>query len=75
MAQEGGLTGPYTRWYPTLSAYAHASRMSMGHAYGRAGHPPLPPLVLPCIYFANDIGTVFSGWVATRQVPPPWSHP
>lgn len=75
MAAEGGIHGPYTSWYHTLSAYAHAGRMSTGHAYSPSGAAPLPPLVLPCIYFATDVGTVFSTWWNKREVPPPWPHP
>lgn len=75
MAKAAGLVLPYDRWYPTLSPYAHGSRMSMVHAYGPAGKPSPPPLVMPCIYFANDIGTVFTSWSTKREVPTPWPHP
>jgi hypothetical protein len=75
MAKAVGLTVPYSRWYPTLCSYAHASRMSTGHAYSRASQGPLPALIHPCIYFVNDVGTVVSVWWRKQEVPSPWPHP
>lgn len=72
----GGLTGPYSRWYSVFSAYSHPIRMAMVHAYrvkGAQGGPS--PIIEPCIYFANDVGTVFSTWARRREVPAAWPHP
>lgn len=75
MAKEADLIGPYTRWYHILSAYAHPTRMATAHAYGPPGRATPAPLVPPCIYFSNDVGTVFSGWATQREIAPPWPHP
>lgn len=75
MAKAGGLTSPYERWYSVLSAYSHPTRMATVHAFVRPGAEPPAPLVLPCIYFTSDVGTVVSAWGTRRQVPPIWPHP
>ena len=74
MAKAVGMGGIYSRWYPVLSAYSHSNRMSTGYSYSPSGQN-LRPLVTPCIYFVNDVGSVFSGWAADREVKPPWPHP
>jgi hypothetical protein len=75
MAKVSGLTGPYQRWYSVLSAYSHPSRMATVHAYSPKGGESPEPLIMPCIYFANDVGTVVSAWATRREVPPIWPHP
>jgi hypothetical protein len=75
MAKEAGFGDPYSRWYSTLSAYSHGSRMSFGHAYGPPGEPRVPPVVPTCIYFAADIEATFRSWTTSRVVPPPCPLP
>ncbi len=74
MAKAVGMGRIYSRWYPALSAYSHSGRLSTSHSYGPTGRS-LQPLVKPCIYFVNDVGSVFSGWAAGREVKPPAPHP